>query len=142
RLLPSSAFCLSRSASRPRPPPKAHPRARPATSLPLSPPRLRPRTPAAPPPQQPAHDEPLHTAAQDRTFTAATMDLRTSFALVVMALLAPSAARAAGPADALAELLGPNGPQRFAVVRDGLFRGGQPTARHLELLRAAGERAR
>jgi protein tyrosine/serine phosphatase len=42
------------------------------------------------------------------------------------------------PQEALAELSGPNGPVRFAVVRDGLYRGGQPTAHHLELLRAAG----
>jgi protein tyrosine/serine phosphatase len=41
-------------------------------------------------------------------------------------------------ADALAELASAAGPTRFAVVREGLYRGGQPTARHLELLRAAG----
>lgn len=38
--------------------------------------------------------------------------------------------------QALAELSGPSGPVRFAVVREGLYRGGQPNARHLELLRA------
>ena len=46
--------------------------------------------------------------------------------VAALALLLPSPARAAGHADALAELAGPEGPQRFAVVRDGLFRGGQP----------------
>jgi protein tyrosine/serine phosphatase len=39
---------------------------------------------------------------------------------------------------ALAELQGPTGPARFGVVRDGLYRGGQPTAQHLALLRALG----
>jgi protein tyrosine/serine phosphatase len=39
---------------------------------------------------------------------------------------------------ALAELQGPSGPARFGVVRDGLYRGGQPSARHLALLRALG----
>jgi protein tyrosine/serine phosphatase len=39
---------------------------------------------------------------------------------------------------ALAELRGPHGPVRFAVVRDGLYRGGQPTPHHLELLHALG----
>jgi protein tyrosine/serine phosphatase len=39
---------------------------------------------------------------------------------------------------ALAELQSPTGPSRFGVVRDGLYRGGQPSAHHLELLRALG----
>jgi protein tyrosine/serine phosphatase len=52
-------------------------------------------------------------------------------------LLAPSWAMA-DHADALAELAGPTGPKRFAVVREGLYRGGQPTPRHVELLHAAG----
>jgi protein tyrosine/serine phosphatase len=39
---------------------------------------------------------------------------------------------------ALAELQGPTGPARFSVVRDGFYRGGQPTAHHLELLHALG----
>ena len=39
---------------------------------------------------------------------------------------------------ALAQLQGPTGPVRFGVVRDGLYRGGQPTAQHLALLRALG----
>jgi len=40
--------------------------------------------------------------------------------------------------EALAELSGPTGPVRFAVVREGLYRGGQPNMHHLELLRALG----
>ncbi len=39
---------------------------------------------------------------------------------------------------ALAQLQGPTGPARFGVVRDGLYRGGQPTSQHLALLRALG----
>ena len=39
---------------------------------------------------------------------------------------------------ALTELQGPSGPARFGVVRDGLYRGGQPNARHLQLLRQLG----
>jgi protein tyrosine/serine phosphatase len=58
--------------------------------------------------------------------------------VALVGLLAPSAARAVGPAEALAELAGATGPQRFSVVRDGLYRGGQPTAHHLALLRAVG----
>jgi protein tyrosine/serine phosphatase len=37
--------------------------------------------------------------------------------------------------QALAELSGASGPARFGVVRDGFYRGGQPTERHLPLLR-------
>ncbi len=50
-------------------------------------------------------------------------------------VLIPAAAKAE---SALAELSGPSGPLRFAVVRDGLYRGGQPTSHHLALLRACG----
>jgi len=39
---------------------------------------------------------------------------------------------------ALAELEGPTGPARFGVVDEGAYRGGQPTARHLMLLRSLG----
>jgi protein tyrosine/serine phosphatase len=39
---------------------------------------------------------------------------------------------------ALEELQGRGGPSHFGVVRNGLYRGGQPTARHLQLLRALG----
>jgi protein tyrosine/serine phosphatase len=39
---------------------------------------------------------------------------------------------------ALAQLQSPKGPARFGVVSDGLYRGGQPSAHHLELLRALG----
>jgi protein tyrosine phosphatase (PTP) superfamily phosphohydrolase (DUF442 family) len=64
------------------------------------------------------------------------MTRSTSF-LVMM--LVPSLAMAATDrAPALAELEGPGGPKRFAVVRDGLYRGGQPTPHHLELLRSLG----
>jgi len=44
------------------------------------------------------------------------------------------------PASALKELSGPAGPDRFARVDDALYRGGQPSRRHLELLRALGVR--
>jgi protein tyrosine/serine phosphatase len=56
----------------------------------------------------------------------------------LLGLLLCSTAHAMTHEEALAELLGPNGPARFAVVREGLYRGGQPTAHHLELLHAAG----
>ncbi|MCU1277298.1 MAG: Tyrosine phosphatase family, partial [bacterium] len=39
---------------------------------------------------------------------------------------------------ALAELQSPAGPARFGVVRDGFYRGGQPSAQDLALLRALG----
>jgi protein tyrosine/serine phosphatase len=39
---------------------------------------------------------------------------------------------------ALAELQGPRGPVRFAVVREGLYRGGQPTPHQIELLHDLG----
>ncbi len=39
---------------------------------------------------------------------------------------------------AMAELRGPTGPVRFGVVREGLYRGGQPSERHLALLRTLG----
>jgi protein tyrosine/serine phosphatase len=52
--------------------------------------------------------------------------------------MATTTAHALEPAQALDQLRSPAGPQRFAVVRDGLYRGGQPTVHHLELLRAAG----
>jgi hypothetical protein len=39
---------------------------------------------------------------------------------------------------ALTELQGRTGPAHFGVVREGLYRGGQPNARHLELLRDLG----
>jgi protein tyrosine/serine phosphatase len=58
--------------------------------------------------------------------------------IFILRLLLFSTANAMTPQQALAELSGANGPVRFAVVRDGLYRGGQPTAHHLELLRAAG----
>jgi protein tyrosine/serine phosphatase len=60
-------------------------------------------------------------------------------ALIALAmLLLPLSAQAMSPAQALAELSGANGPERFAVVREGLYRGGQPTPHHLALLRAVG----
>jgi protein tyrosine/serine phosphatase len=43
-------------------------------------------------------------------------------------------------AEAIAELTGPTGPLRFARVGAGLFRGGQPSHRHLALLHAIGVR--
>ncbi len=54
--------------------------------------------------------------------------------LTALSLVVASPARE----RALAELRGPHGPARFGVVRDGLYRGGQPTPRHLELLRQLG----
>jgi protein tyrosine/serine phosphatase len=63
---------------------------------------------------------------------------------LLAAILSVSHALRAEPAlriderDALAELQGSTGPARFGVVREGLYRGGQPSARHLELLRALG----
>ena len=55
---------------------------------------------------------------------------------MLAALLAvPSALRAQ---PALDELKGRGGPAHFGVVRDGLYRGGQPTAHHLQLLRELG----
>lgn len=42
------------------------------------------------------------------------------------------------PAQALARLEGPDGPSRFGMVSPRLYRGGQPTAEHLALLRAIG----
>jgi hypothetical protein len=59
-------------------------------------------------------------------------------ALLALSLSLPTVAHALDSAQALAELHGPAGPQRFAEVRAGLLRGGQPSAHHLELLRAAG----
>jgi protein tyrosine/serine phosphatase len=38
----------------------------------------------------------------------------------------------------LTELQGRDGPARFGIVRDGLYRGGQPSAHHLQLLRDLG----
>jgi protein tyrosine/serine phosphatase len=60
-------------------------------------------------------------------------------ALVTLARLA----RAESPLNdvrqrALAELQGPRGPVRFALVREGLYRGGQPTPRQIELLHDLG----
>ena len=60
---------------------------------------------------------------------------------MIAALLLVVATAAADPAArerALAELAGPKGPARFAQVSDHLFRGGQPTAHQLELLRRLG----
>jgi len=42
--------------------------------------------------------------------------------------------------DPLALLRGPEGPPRFAQVREGVYRGGQPTLRHLEALQKLGVR--
>jgi protein tyrosine/serine phosphatase len=41
---------------------------------------------------------------------------------------------------AFALLCTPRGPDRFARVGDGIYRGGQPTRRHLEILRELGVR--
>ena len=58
--------------------------------------------------------------------------------LMGVGLVVSSSSRAEESAAALAELSGKQGPERFAKVRDGLYRGGQPTVRHLELLHALG----
>jgi protein tyrosine/serine phosphatase len=60
---------------------------------------------------------------------------------LLLALAAPAYAQvpvAADPRRALVMLAGADGPLRFGIVRDGLYRGGQPTARHLELLHQLG----
>jgi protein tyrosine/serine phosphatase len=64
-------------------------------------------------------------------------------AWLILALLSLAPRLGAEPRDdrrerALTELEGPAGPVRFAVVRAGLYRGGQPTPRHLELLHDLG----
>jgi protein tyrosine/serine phosphatase len=42
--------------------------------------------------------------------------------------------------ELLAFLRGPEGPPRFAQVREGIYRGGQPSRRHLEALQGLGVR--
>jgi protein tyrosine/serine phosphatase len=59
-------------------------------------------------------------------------------ALLTIVLFGQTAATIDKRTQALSELQGHTGPAHFGVVRDGLYRGGQPNARHLQLLRDLG----
>lgn len=50
----------------------------------------------------------------------------------------PEVLAAMGPVEALSVLESESGPARFAMVSSRIYRGGQPTADHLALLRAVG----
>jgi protein tyrosine phosphatase (PTP) superfamily phosphohydrolase (DUF442 family) len=58
--------------------------------------------------------------------------------VVIAQVAAPAAIDPAERDKAMAELRGPAGPVRFAQVSECLFRGGQPNARQLQLLRKLG----